>query len=66
MPCERNPQIFDTQGGSQVLKRCQIPEDVRDEACQSVGTKTSAPKYTDTGWARCQIQCLPRQVCIAL
>ena len=55
-----------TKGGSQKFKRCQLSDAVWDGARQLVATKKSAPKYTYTGWVRCQIQCLPHQVCIAI
>ena len=43
-PCDRNPPISHTKGGSQVLKICQIPNAVWDGASEIVAIKISASK----------------------
>ena len=58
-------QFFYTRGGSQVCKRCQVPDDVWDGARQIFGLKYPASKYTYTDWVWCQILCSPHQVYIA-
>ena len=51
MPCERDPPNFNTEGGSQILKKFHIPDAVWDGARQYVVIKFSAPKYIHRlGW----------------
>ena len=49
---------------SQWWKRCQVPDEIWDGACEFVGIKISASRNTYTDYQR-QIQRSPHQVCFA-